>query len=520
MSTRQNPPREGCLPPQNIEAEQRVLGALLLDVGMVAPVMEVLRPEHFYRMSHRVIYEAMLELFDHAEPIDILTLVDALKKMGKLDEAKGPEYVATLADDVSSAKRAVTYAKLVRNAAILRTLIHTSDAIAERAFSDEEDGDSVLLDARRAMEEIEPLAPATPATVCLADVEPEEVHWLLHPYIPLGKLTLLEGDPAVGKSWVALAIATSLSHGNGLPGQASFAPRSTLIFSAEDGLADTIRPRLDELGADVSRIHAWDDPITFDADGIARLEQGIPRLRPALVIIDPLVAYVGGGTDIHRANEVRSIMAPLAALAEKNSTAILAIRHLRKSESGRAIYRGAGSIDFTAAARSVLLAGKDPDDPSKRAFVHIKSNLALEGEPVGYAISEGRFAWTGPSDLTAERILAAEGGSEKQGARREAEDFLTEILTAGPVLASEVKQEARAAGISESTLRRAKLALGVKVRREGFGPGGSWHWFLPGNHRRSSNPMGAQEKSLSTNGKDEHLCGDGENPPVLEEVEL
>ena len=144
----------GHLPPQNIEAEQRVLGALLLDGSMVPPVMEVLRPEHFYRMSHRVIYEGMLALFEKSEPIDLLTLADALKKAKTLDTAGWPEYVARLADDVSSARRAETYAKLVRSTALLRELIHTSNAIAQRAFTGEEDIDTLVDDAERAMLEV------------------------------------------------------------------------------------------------------------------------------------------------------------------------------------------------------------------------------------------------------------------------------------------------------------------------------------------------------------------------------
>ncbi len=146
--------QSGHLPPQNIEAEQSVLGALLLDGAMVPPVMEVLRPDHFYRMSHRVIYEGMLKLFERSEPIDLLTLADVLKKAGTLDTAGGPEYVARLADDVSSPRRAETYAKLIRGTALLRELIHTSNAIAQRALSGEEDIDALVDDAERAVLEV------------------------------------------------------------------------------------------------------------------------------------------------------------------------------------------------------------------------------------------------------------------------------------------------------------------------------------------------------------------------------
>ncbi len=144
----------GHLPPQNIEAEQRVLGALLLDGSMTPPVMEVLRPEHFYRRRHQVIYEGMLRLFEQSEPIDLLTLADVLKKAGTIDTAGGAEYIARLADDVSSARRADTYAKLIRNTALLRELITTSNAIAHRALSGEEEVDALVDDAERAMLEV------------------------------------------------------------------------------------------------------------------------------------------------------------------------------------------------------------------------------------------------------------------------------------------------------------------------------------------------------------------------------
>lgn len=317
----------------------------------------------------------------------------------------------------------------------------------------------------------------------MADVAPEAVTWLWHPYIPFGKLTLLEGDPGVGKSWVALAIATAVSLGKGLPGGDLGDPANVVIASAEDGLGDTIRPRLDAMGADVSRIHAIDGPLTLDDAGFLALESAIVTVRPRLLVLDPLVAYMGGGLDIHRANEVRHVMARLARLAEKYGVAILAVRHLTKGGMSKPIYRGLGSIDFTAACRSVLLAGYASETPEERGIVQIKSNLAHEGVAIGYALRNGGFYWTGESTLTAADILAADDGSGSTKVE-EATAFLQAVLAAGPMPAEQVWGDAHDAGLKDRTVNRAKAKMGVVTHRQGStgkrGAGG-FMWHLPGD---------------------------------------
>lgn len=320
--------------------------------------------------------------------------------------------------------------------------------------------------------------------VCMADVEPEQVSWLWHPYIARGKLTILEGDPGLGKSWLTCAIACAVTRGRGLPGAETFEPGNVLMLSAEDGLSDTLRPRLDAVGSDVSRIFALNEPLTFDAIGLLRLEGAIIKHSPGLVIIDPLFAFTGGKVDIHRANECRAISAPLAAIAERHGCAILAVRHLGKSRGGgHALNAGIGSIDFTAAARSVLLVGRDPDDEQKRAIVQTKNNLAQHGEAIGYKLEGNQFFWTGTSDLTAGRILAAESDEGERSAITEAIDFLSTALSSGGRDSKAIKEEARQAGISEATLRRAKVRLKVQARKVGL-PGShyqKWVWELPDN---------------------------------------
>ena len=326
--------------------------------------------------------------------------------------------------------------------------------------------------------------------VNMADVEPETVRWLWRPYLALGKLTMLEGDPGLGKSWLTCAIAAAVSCGRGLPSVAPCTPANVLMLSAEDGLGDTLRPRLDAVGADVSRIFALNEPLTFDAAGLLRLEASIIEHSPALVIIDPLFAYTGGKVDIHRANECRAISAPLAAIAERCGCALVAVRHLGKSRGGgHALNAGIGSIDFAAAARSVLLVGQDPDEPTKRAIVQIKNNLAPLGPALGYKLENSQFWWTGESDITAGRILSTVPDEEERGAQDEAVEFLRALLADGPRAANEVKAEARRAGISEPTLRRAKDRLGVRAQKSGgrFGDAAQrWVWTLPEDDQGSA----------------------------------
>lgn len=327
--------------------------------------------------------------------------------------------------------------------------------------------------------------------VCMKDIQAQDTEWLWFPYIPLGKVTLLEGDPGVGKSWISLAFCTAVSLGRGLPGKESIQPASTLIFTAEDGLADTIKPRLNSFGADASRIFAFEGPLALNAAGLERIESAVMESRPVLVLIDPLVAYMGAAVDLHRANETRVVMAGLGRLAERRKCAIVCVRHLSKSGKDRAIYRGLGSIDLSAACRSVLLAGSNPDEPSRRALIHIKSNLAPIGQSIGYEIQDGEFRWTGASDLTADRVLEADAGGSS--AVDESREFLTALLSQGPVPAAEVLREARKAGIAERTLSRAKRAMRIRStswREPGKRGVREWYWALANEN------LGGQEHPI------------------------
>lgn len=216
---------------------------------------------------------------------------------------------------------------------------------------------------------------------------------------------------------------------------------------------------------------------------LSPIRRAVERWRPSLLVLDPLSGYLGGDVDLHRANEVRPRMAALAALAQEYGFAALVIRHLSKAPAGRAIYPGLGSIDITAAARSVLLAGQDPANPEQRAIVPIKASLAPMGPALGYELGADGFRWCGLSDLTAGALLAPEGEGDARSSVEEAAEYLRGALADGARPARLVQKEARAAGISLTTMKRARATLGVRAKRASAAGGsrgaGEWLLYIP-----------------------------------------
>ena len=317
----------------------------------------------------------------------------------------------------------------------------------------------------------------------VAEVQPEEVEWLAYPRLPLGKFVLIEGDPGSFKSHITLAWAAAVTTGgqaaSTMPGWQASDPANALVLTAEDGLGDTVRPRLDMLGADLTRVHVM-VPSTaadflLDEPGFEQLRAALEQYRPRLVIIDPLVAYVGADMDMHRANEVRAVTKRLAALAEEYGCMIVAVRHLAKSATSKGLYRGMGSIDLTAAARAVLLAGHDPQTDTY-ALVHMKASLAARAAALTYEHDGEAFRWGEESAITAADLFASDTTSDAGTKLAEAVEWLQETLSLqGPLPELQLRVQAENAGFSRSTLKRAKPSAGV-VSKHVKGPDHTWHW--------------------------------------------
>jgi hypothetical protein len=332
--------------------------------------------------------------------------------------------------------------------------------------------------------------------VRLSDVEPQQVRWLWPGRIPAGKLTLVAGDPGLGKSTMTLDIAARVSRGipfhdcRDIPNPAG----DVLILSAEDDPADTIRPRLDAAGADAARVHWIEGVRRIGEHGVGQfsLDTDMPHLQraiqkanaPRLVIVDPISAYMGWRTDSHRNTDVRALLAPLAALAAKHGVAVLAITHLNKGSGGKAIYRATGSLAFAAAARAVWLVVADANDRARRLLLPAKMNLATDPTGLAFTIRGSVIHWEAePVSMTADEALASELENEDDRASRlDAGDWLEAALDNGSLPAKEVLRQAKANGITPSALRRAKTERDVESFKISYAAK-EWYWRLPGDTR-------------------------------------
>ncbi len=350
-----------------------------------------------------------------------------------------------------------------------------------------------------------------PVVRTFSEIPRSEVEWLLEPYLPLGKVVMLEGDPGTGKTFFALWLASRLSTGD-MPAELTMGvqmnPIDVLFMTAEDGLDDTIGPRLDSLGADVNRVSAFEGksdengklmPVSFkDVDVI---EAAIKKKGAQLVIVDPIQAFIGAEVDVNQSNQTRPLMSGLMRVAASNHCTILVIRHLRKSKRDvAASLSGLGSVDITAAVRSQWTFGHEPGDTGRLIAAHSKSNLADPGESLAFRFDEeGALRFDGVSEVTADDLVSESSTPRrKQKKSEKAADYLREKLRAGPVPALEVIQGGKELGLSASTLRRTKNDLGVVVRKTG-GRGAGWVWVLPGWRE-------GQRCSIPPTGDSDHLC--------------
>ena len=331
-------------------------------------------------------------------------------------------------------------------------------------------------------------------TFTIDEIEQEPVRWLWKPYIALGKICLVQGDPGVGKSTAILAIAADVTCGT-VPGNSDLIePACTIYQTVEDGYADTVKPRLQSLGADCARVHVIDEseyPLSLSDE---RIETAIIKSGAKMFIADPLQGFCRGA-DIHSVNGMRPLLKRLGGVAERTGCAVVLISHLNK-KGGQSQYRGLGSIDIYAAARSVLTIGKLPLDENMRAIVHTKSNLAPLGKSqafgldgTGAGVSCAGFCWLGDCDVMTDEILSGKPKPESQFAK--ARRRLEKTLARGPVLTVEIMQLADEEGISFKTFKRAKDALGVISFRRG----GQWYWDLP---------VTVEYEDCSQEGQDEH----------------
>lgn len=311
----------------------------------------------------------------------------------------------------------------------------------------------------------EPSKPETVKIIRMSDVELTPVDWLWKPYLPFGKLSVLQGNPGEGKTYFAMHLAAACTNGKLLPNMERMEPFNVIYQTAEDGLGDTVKPRLIEAGADLDRVLVIDDSEVQLTLSDERIEKAIIENNARLVIIDPIQAYLGADVDMNRANEVRPIFMRLGQVAQRTGCAILLIGHLNKAAGMQSLQRGLGSIDIAAAVRSVMFIGKLKHDPTMRILTHEKSSLAPPGVSLAFSLGdEGGFRWVGEYDITADEMLS---GIEPQRETKtqQAKDLICALLAGGKqVLSEDIDKAALERGIPGRTVRDAKRELGNALK--------------------------------------------------------
>lgn len=307
-----------------------------------------------------------------------------------------------------------------------------------------------------------------------SSVEQHKIEWLWYPYIPYGKITLLQGDPGDGKSTFMINVAARLTIGGKMPDGSSIQHPATVIYQcAEDNANDTIKPRLLQAGADCDRIAFIEDKDMNLSLVDKRIEDTIRDLNAKLLILDPLQAFIPADGDMQSASRMRTIMRKLGDVAEKYGCAVVLIGHMNKSSGGKNLYRGLGSIDIAALARSVLMITRDQDHSDIRYMFQIKSNLAADGCAISFTFDDERgFQWIGKCVIHKKDALCIDKLPESKKER--AKEYLKIILSAGDVLSTDVLERMEALGIMERTVRSAQKELEIKAYRKHK----KWYWHM------------------------------------------
>ena len=311
-----------------------------------------------------------------------------------------------------------------------------------------------------------------------------DIRWLWYPYIPAGKITIVQGDPGEGKTTFILSLLSVLSRGGTLPYSNEPVSGYAIYQNMEDDNADTIKPRLERHGADCSKIcfiETSDGRVSLEDD----LERAVRDSNAKILVLDPIQSFLGENTDMNRANSVRPKMNRLKELAENTGCAVVLVGHLNKNSGGKANYRGLGSIDFSAAARSILAIGRPWNDPGIRVLAHQKSNLAPLGRSLAFSLSDGKVEWIGPYAITAEELFSPASGDRGVPKSVEAERFITSFLNCGERSFNDVVAAGEKEGICKRALLRAKEQMNVSSVKHKDG----WYWRLP---RPAGSPAGGR----------------------------
>ena len=308
-----------------------------------------------------------------------------------------------------------------------------------------------------------------------SDVTSRKIDWLWYPYIPFGKITVIQGDPGEGKTTFVLSLLSIISNGEKLPFSDNCVSGKVIYQNTEDDNSDTIKPRLELHQADCTNIcfiEKRSDSLSLDSDELA---ESVKRINARVLVLDPIQSFLGENIDMNRANVIRPRLNHLKELAEKTGCAVLLVGHLNKNSSGKANYRGLGSIDISAAARSVLVVGRLTDNPDIRILAQQKNNLGPIGKSLTFTLNDGKVDWISECDISASDLLSGAASDTETSKLTEAKQLLEAILSSGTVSYKEIISAAEEYEIGKRTLMSAKALLSIESIKKSDG----WYWTLP-----------------------------------------
>jgi len=479
--------------PQRPETERELLGGLLVDPTALEAVGQIVSASDFFVPAYRRIFACMQSLSATGKPVKLHTIWDALAQDLEVKHAGGLALISSLSDLVHRNAPVTHWAKIIRDSAILRRAAYAGESLSRAALEPHAKPDEVAKLAHALSASLGASTSDSVLGILASEVSPEHVTWLWPSRIPLAKITVLDGDPGLGKSVLTLDIAARITKGRPMPDGSTGIEGGVLVLNAEDGSADTIVARLLAMGADLKRVRILKTLPSSEGErqpeipgDLVEIERAAESIKAKLIIVDPLMAFLAPETNSFRDQDVRRALAPLANAAERTGAAVWVVRHLNKNAEGNSIYRGGGSIGIIGAARSGLLVARDPDDSSgqSRILALTKGNLGPSCSSLRYSIEQHTSGsiyvrWSGESTHEAAALLALPGGEDGRTSLDEAGEFLRSVLEDGPLSAKDVLRKGQAAGFADKTLRRAKTIVGIKTERQGFGAGSTWVWKLP-----------------------------------------
>ena len=318
-----------------------------------------------------------------------------------------------------------------------------------------------------------------------SEVEPKEVEWLWYPYIPRGKVTIINGDPGDGKSTFVLSLAAIITSGRCLPfSNEKQEPANVIYQNTEDDLDDTVIPRFIKAGGDVNRIFFISEEEKILNFSDERILQAIKETNAQVLIFDPLTSYIGADVSMNVANEVRSRFNYLINAAKETGCSIIIVGHMNKMQGTKALYRQMGSIDIVGSARSVLLIAPSKEDETHRVMAVEKCNLSERGKSIEFSVENGKVEWLQQVDITADELvnsLSCSVGNKAETKKAQAKEILTDLLKEGAKPQQEIMNIMQARDISPRTAENAKAEIGAKSAKVGS----AWVWQLPDKEERN-----------------------------------